>query len=135
MCVIWKSELPEMFLSSQNPAYHRWVGRFFFVLLLACCLVACKSGNRNTLSIKVEREANQMRFECLASGSGSCYFVVFTSACSKVVSGDLREVCVDTILARLQLKTGDHQVLKNMPSTVRHCSSARGWPSTPDCKH
>lgn len=74
------------------------------------------------------------RFECLQSTSGSCYYVVFTSACEQV---DKRANYVDTCSTRVveafTLAAGDVRELTGLPAGVKHCLSHEAMPVAPDC--
>ncbi|HEY5970666.1 MAG TPA: hypothetical protein VIT22_01625 [Pseudoxanthomonas sp.] len=74
------------------------------------------------------------RFECLQSASGSCHYVVFTSACAQVDKrANYVDACSTRVVETFTLAAGDVRELTGLPVGVKHCLDHDTMPVAPDC--
>ena len=69
---------------------------------------------------------DRAKFKCLASTSGSCQIVVFTSDCPEAS-------CTARVVKELSLPVGTSMQLTGLPHGFKHCVSHDAKPVVPAC--
>ena len=77
---------------------------------------------------RIELNAGVAKFDCLASSTGQCQFVLFDPSCT-----DPAATC-DKPPERFALAQGASREIVGLPPGFRPCVSAAGAPARPDCK-
>jgi len=85
-------------------------------------------------STKARIADGDARFECLKSASGSCHYVVFTSACEQADErANSVGTCSTRVVETFTLAAGDVRELTGLPVGVKHCLDHDAMPVAPDC--
>lgn len=86
-------------------------------------------------STKARIADGNARFECLQSASGSCHYVVFTSACERADErADFVDTCSTRVVETFTLAAGNVRELTGLPAGVKHCLGHDAMPVAPDCE-
>ena len=108
------------------------------LLYYLLAVVGCSSGQVTDIRSEVDGgdivhgtivlNAGVAKFDCLASSTGQCQFVLFDPSCT-----DPAATC-DKPPERFALAQGASREIVGLPAGFRPCVSAAGTPARPDCK-
>ncbi|MCV2361106.1 hypothetical protein LNV08_19195 [Paucibacter sp. TC2R-5] len=75
------------------------------------------------------------KIECVASPSGECNYVLFTSRCETVEAdaGKSTTTCTHQVFDQFKLATGQSRQLANLPAGYKQCMKSAGKPELPNC--
>lgn len=79
------------------------------------------------LDSEVAIAAGHTRFDCRASRTGICHYMVFTHAC------DAQDRCDDPPLRQLSVPAGAHRDVAGLPVAMQVCASADATPVDARC--
>jgi len=113
-------------------------------LLLA--LVGCDLSPGNRIESKIDingtvvlhtlvehRPAGTELFQCLASATGRCHFLVYAGSCITGEDGRPEPGCVLRTLDRLTVDVGRPKTVSGLLPGYRICTSRDAMPSAPAC--
>lgn len=77
-------------------------------------------------SSKTRTWANSANFDCIASASGNCRYVVFTSDCPA-------KNCTTKVTEAFSLRAGATRKMQGLPPGFKYCVSHQSGPVAPSC--
>ncbi len=106
---------------------------FPILLLLGGCHVHADVSIESVVSLdhvkvdaaRIVARGDRVRFTCMQSRSGACYF--------KVAGPAAVQVPPDATELAFQLAAGQSRELTGLPAGFRHCLDYTGMPHAPDC--
>lgn len=85
-------------------------------------------------STKAVVNGGDARFECLASASGRCHYVVFAGACGSSAGEGVRDrTCATAVVDRFVLRAGQSREVRALPGRIRYCMDHEAMPAGPGC--
>jgi len=79
------------------------------------------------------RRSGAESFQCLASATGRCHFLVYAGSCATGDDGQPEPGCVLRTLERLTVSVGRPKAVSGLLPGFRICTSRDAMPSAPAC--
>jgi hypothetical protein len=107
--------------------------KFIAIALLSLTSISAQATDRAVIQTTLPQV--ETTFECLASSTGHCYYLIVTSTCNETIlpTGQKQRLCQVLPFQDFSLTRGQRKLVTNLPNDYQYCMKTDAKPDVAAC--